>query len=55
MNIDSLYDDNTSLLAKFVQDIRDTLTGDKPISSAGTDAPDYYNEGEITWESRRNK
>jgi hypothetical protein len=55
MSIDSLYDDGTSLLVKFVQDIKDTLTGDKAISAAGTDAPDYYNSGEVTWENRRNQ
>jgi hypothetical protein len=55
MNIDSIYEDDTNLLVKFVQDIKDTLTGDKPINSAGTDAPDYYNAGEVTWENRRNQ
>jgi hypothetical protein len=55
MNIDSIQEDDTSLLVKFVQDIKDTLTGNKSIGAAGTDAPDYYNEGEVTWENRRNK
>lgn len=57
MNIDSDYDDDTSLLWKFVTDIKDTLTGDKPISAAGNDAPNdsYYSDREITWKNRRNK
>ena len=55
MNIDSLSDDDSSLLAKFVEDIVDTLTGDKPIGAAGTEAPDYYHQGEITWKNRRNQ
>jgi hypothetical protein len=55
MNIDSIYEDDTNLLVKFIQDIGDTLTGNKPINSAGTTAPDYYNEGEVTWKNRRNQ
>ena len=34
MKIDADYKDETSLLAKFVQDIKDTLTGNKPINAA---------------------
>ncbi|MGN1334404.1 MAG: hypothetical protein ACI4U1_04735 [Anaerovoracaceae bacterium] len=55
MSIDAVDNDDTSLFVKFVQDIADTLSGDKPISAAGTDAPDYCDEGEITWENRRNQ
>ena len=55
MTIDAMDHDETSLLVKFIQDIKDTLTGDKPISAAGTEAPSYYNQGEVTWENRRNK
>jgi hypothetical protein len=55
MSIDSLQEDNSSLLAKFVEDIRDALTGGDSINAAGTDAPDYYTEGDITWETRRNQ
>lgn len=57
MKIDADYKDETSLLAKFVQDIKDTLTGNKPINAAGNDAPNdsYYTDKEITWKSRRNK
>lgn len=57
MHIDSDADDNTSLVWKFVKDIKDTLTGDKPINAAGNDAPNdsYYSDKEITWENRRNK
>ena len=57
MHIDADTDDNTSLLWKFVKDIKDTLTGDKPINAAGNEAPNdsYYSDREITWENRRNK
>ena len=57
MNIEADYDDETSLLWKFVKDIKDTLTGDKPIDAAGNAAPNnsYYTDREITWENRRNK
>lgn len=57
MRIDADYDDETSLLWKFVTDIKDTLTGNKPINAAGNDAPNgsYYGDGEVTWDSRRNK
>lgn len=55
MTIDALDEDESSLLVKFLQDIRDTLTGDKPISASGNVAPDYYQSGEITWENRRNQ
>lgn len=55
MTIDALGDDDTGLFAKFIQDLKDTLTGDKPISAAGNEAPNYYNEGEITWKNRRNQ
>ena len=57
MKIDADYKDETSLLAKFVQDIKDTLTGNKPINAAGNDAPNdsYYIDKEITWKNRRNK
>lgn len=54
MRIDAVDDDNTSLLAKFIQDIKDTLSGDKAISAAGNDAPDYYSSGDVTWATRRN-
>ena len=55
MNIDALSDDNTSLLAKFVRDIKDALTGNKPINAAGTEAPNYYQGGDVTWKNRRNQ
>ena len=55
MTIDAMDHDDTSLWKKFVQDIKDTLTGDKPISAAGNDAPNYYNKGDVTWENRRNQ
>lgn len=57
MHIDADADDNTSLIWKFVTDIKDTLTGDKPINAAGNEAPNdsYYSDREITWKTRRNK
>lgn len=57
MNIEADYDDNTSLLWKFVQDIKDTLSGNKPINAAGNEAPNdsYYTDREITWQNRRNQ
>ena len=57
MKIDADYKDETSLLAKFVQDIKDTLNGDKPINAAGNEAPNdsYYTDKEVTWKTRRNK
>ena len=57
MHIDTDFDDNTSLLWKFVQDIKDTLTKDKPINAAGNEAPNdsYYSDRQITWKNRRNK
>lgn len=57
MHIDTDFDDNTSLLWKFVQDIKDTLTKDKPINAAGNESPNdsYYSDRKITWKNRRNK
>ena len=55
MTIDAMDHDDTNLFVKFIQDIKDTLTGDKPISAAGNEAPSYYNSGEVTWENRRNQ
>lgn len=55
MTIDAIDEDDTGLLVKFIRDIKDTLTGDKPISAAGNEAPGYYNAGEITWQNRRNQ
>lgn len=54
MHIDADNDDETNLLWKFVKDIFDTLTGDKPISAAGTEAPDYYKSHDVNWYNRRN-
>lgn len=57
MHIDTDFDDDTSLLWKFVQDIKDTISGDKPINAAGNEAPNdsYYTDKEVTWKNRRNK
>lgn len=55
MTIDAMDHNEDSLFVKFIQDIKDTLSGDKPISAAGNDAPSYYQSGEVTWETRRNQ
>ena len=57
MHIDTDFEDDTSLLWKFVTDIKDTITRDKPIGAAGNEAPNdsYYTDKEITWKNRRNK
>ena len=57
MHIDTDFDDDTSLLSKFIQDIKDTLNGDKPINAAGNEAPNdsYYTDKEVTWKTRRNQ
>jgi len=55
MTIDAMDHNDSSLFVKFIQDIKDTLTGDKPISAAGNDAPSYYQSGDVTWENRRNQ
>ena len=57
MRIDADYDDETNLVWKFVKDIKDTLSGDKPINASGNEAPNdsYYSDKEITWNTRRNK
>ena len=57
MHIDTDFEDDTSLLWKFVTDIKDTITKDKPIGAAGNEAPNdsYYTDKEITWNNRRNK
>jgi len=55
MTIDAMDHNDSSLFVKFIQDIKDTLTEDKPISAAGNDAPSYYQSGDVTWENRRNQ
>ena len=56
MNINADDDDDTTLFTKFVQDIRDTLTGDKAIgASSSDDVPDYYKDHEVNWYTRRNQ
>ena len=55
MDFDTLDHDDSNLFVKFVQDIADTLTGTDPISSSGNDAPDYYNQHQVTWDTRRNQ
>ncbi len=55
MDFDTLDQDNSNLLVKFVRDIADTLSGNDPISASGNDAPDYYKDHDVTWDNRRNQ
>jgi hypothetical protein len=56
MNIDADISDESSLLVKFVRDVRDFLTGNQSIgSSSSDDVPDYYKNNEVTWYTRRNQ
>lgn len=56
MLIDSDAANETSLLVKFIQDLIDVFTGDKPIfGSSDSDVPSYYNDQEVTWDTRRNR
>ena len=55
MDFDSDGAEDTSLVMKFLQDIADTLTGTDPTSASGTDAPDYYKNNTVTWDTRRNQ
>jgi len=55
MTIDAMDHEESGLLVKFIQDIKDTISGDKPIGAAGNEAPSYYGSGDVTWENRRNQ
>jgi len=55
MRIAAYNDDDTTLLQKYIQDIRDTLSGNKPISAAGTDNPDFAWYEDVNWYTRRNQ
>ena len=56
MDINADNEDNTSLFVKFVQDIIDTITGNRPIyGSSDSNVPNYYLENDITWDNRRNQ
>lgn len=56
MDINADNEDNTSLFVKFVQDIIDTITGNRPIyGSSDSSVPNYYLENDITWDNRRNQ
>ena len=56
MNIDADDHNDSPLIVKFIQDIIDTITGNKPISSSSdADVPSYYWDKEITWATRRNQ
>lgn len=55
MNINADMEDDTNLVTKFVNDVTDTITGNRPISASGTDAPDFYKDNLATWDTRRNR
>jgi len=55
MQIASASDDDTSLLDKFVQDIKDTLNGNKGIGASGTESPDYYKYKDVNYYTRKNQ
>ena len=55
MDIDAVDESDTNLFQKFIQDIKDFINGDNEINASGNDAHDYYNDGEITWDTRRNQ
>lgn len=56
MNIDAIGTDDSSLVGKFVRDIKESIFGGKHIGTSGTDVPDYYHDANnITWDNRRNK
>ncbi len=55
MRVAATNEDDTTLLQKYIQDIVDTLTGDKPISAAGTESPDFQKYDDVTWFTRRNQ
>lgn len=54
MKVASAGGDDTTLLQKYIRDIIDTLTGNKPINAAGVDAPNI-NYSDVTWDTRRNQ
>ena len=55
MNINADDDDESSLLSKFVRDVRESVAGEDPINADGTTAPEYYLNNPINWENRRNQ
>jgi len=55
MQIAAATEDDTTLLQKFIQDIKDTLTGDRAIGAAGTESPDYYKYQDVNWYTRKNQ
>lgn len=56
MNIVADDDNDSSLFVKWVQDIKDFVTGNGEINASGTEVPDFYkNNNNINWENRRNK
>ncbi|MDO5140692.1 MAG: hypothetical protein Q4D40_04415 [Eubacteriales bacterium] len=55
MYIGSTARDDTSLFVKFVQDIVDTIRGNRPISASGVESPDYYKYQDVNYYNRRNQ
>lgn len=54
MRVASYNDEDSTLFQKYVRDLIDTITGNKPISAAGNDAPDLTYDN-VTWDTRRNQ
>lgn len=55
MNIDALEDKDSGIVAKLIEDIKDTITGNNPIGAAGQgQGPNYYEEN-LTYHNRLNK
>ena len=54
MRVAASNDEDTTLLQKYIRDLIDTVTGNKPISAAGNNAPDVTYDN-VTWDTRRNQ
>ncbi len=55
MKIAASSEEEKSLLQMYIEDLIDTITGDKPINPAGTESPDFQSYDNVTWETRRNR
>lgn len=54
MKVAAANDNDMTLLQRYIRDLVDTVTGNKPISAAGNEAPNI-NYSDVTWETRRNQ
>ncbi len=55
MKIAAANEEDSTLLQKWIQDIADTIRGDKPINTAGTESPDFQKYQNVTYDTRRNQ